>query len=86
MRRGLAFYRSLGIDPRRIQTDNHSSYTKNRSLAELLTTEHISHHTIRPRTPRHNGSGALQQTLKCEWAVGQRYRHQPTAPKHCHTG
>lgn len=49
--RALAFYRGLGIEPRRVQTDNHYSYVKNRSLAELLARESISHHTIRPRNP-----------------------------------
>ncbi len=73
--RALAFYRTLGIDPRRIQTDNHYSYTKNRSLRELLAAEQISHHTIKPRTPRHNGKvERYQQTLKREWGLGQRYR------------
>jgi len=73
--RALAFFRGLGIEPRRIQTDNHFSYVKNRSLRELLAAEGISHHTIRPRTPRHNGKvERYQQTLKREWGLGQRYR------------
>ena len=73
--RALAFYRALGIDPRRVQTDNHYSYVHNRSLRELLARERISHHTIRPRTPRHNGKvERYQQTLKREWGLGQRYR------------
>jgi transposase InsO family protein len=73
--RALEFFRNLGIQPRRVQTDNHFSYLKNRSLAELLQTEGISHHTIKPRTPRHNGKvERYQQTLKREWGLGQRYR------------
>jgi transposase InsO family protein len=73
--RALGFFRALGIEPRRVQTDNHFSYVKNRSLAELLARERISHHTIRPRTPRHNGKvERYQQTLKREWGLGQRYR------------
>ncbi|MCA1698111.1 MAG: IS481 family transposase, partial [Actinobacteria bacterium] len=75
VRRALVCFRSLGIEPRRIQTDNHFSYVKNRSLAELLQAESISHHTIKPRTPRHNGKvERYQQTLKREWGLGQRYR------------
>ena len=73
--RALTFFRSLGIDPKRVQTDNHFSYVKNRSLAQLLDAERISHHTIKPRTPRHNGKvERYQQTLKREWGLGQRYR------------
>jgi transposase InsO family protein len=73
--RALCFFRGLGIEPRRIQTDNHWSYIHNRSLRELLRREGISHHTIRPRTPRHNGKvERYQQTLKREWGLGQRYR------------
>jgi transposase InsO family protein len=73
--RALGFFRGLGIEPRRIQTDNHWSYIYNRSLRELLGREGISHHTIRPRTPRHNGKvERYQQTLKREWGLGQRYR------------
>jgi transposase InsO family protein len=73
--RALGFFRELGIGPRRVQTDNHYSYTKNRSLRELLAGEQISHHTIKPRTPRHNGKvERYQQTLKREWGLGQRYR------------
>ena len=75
MTRALAFYRTLGVEPRRVQTDNHFSYVHNRSLRELLTRERISHHTIRPRTPRHNGKiERYQQTLGREWGYGQRYR------------
>jgi len=75
VKRALGFFTELGIEPRRVQTDNHYSYTKNRTLAELLAREGISHHTIRPRTPRHNGKvERYQQTLKREWGLGQRYR------------
>ncbi|MEJ7750619.1 MAG: integrase core domain-containing protein, partial [Thermoleophilaceae bacterium] len=73
--RALGFFRELGIEPRRVQTDNHYSYVKNRSLRELLASEQISHHTIKARTPRHNGKvERYQQTLKREWGLGQRYR------------
>ena len=73
--RALDFFRDRGIEPRRVQTDNHFSYVRNGSLAELLRREGISHHTIKPRTPRHNGKvERYQQTLKREWGLGQRYR------------
>jgi len=73
--RALVFYRALGIEPKRVQTDNAFTYTKNRSLRELLAREGISHHTIRPRTPRHNGKvERYQQTLGREWGHGMTYR------------
>ncbi|MBA2504904.1 MAG: transposase family protein, partial [Thermoleophilaceae bacterium] len=75
LKRALAFYCKLGIEPRRVQTDNAWTYTHNRSLAELLEREAISHHTIKPRTPRLNGKvERYQQTLGREWGYGQRYR------------
>jgi transposase InsO family protein len=74
-RRAIAFFRSYGIEPRRLQTDNAWTYTKNRDLAELLAGEGIAHRTIPPRTPKRNGKvERYQQTLKREWGLGQRYR------------
>jgi transposase InsO family protein len=73
--RAIAFFRSHGIEPRRLQTDNAWTYTKNRDLADLLAREGISHRTIPPRTPKRNGKvERYQQTLKREWGLGQRYR------------
>jgi len=75
LKRALRFYRALGIEVGRVQTDNAFTYVNNRSLRELLASEGISHHTIKPRTPRHNGKvERYQQTLKREWGLGQRYR------------
>jgi transposase InsO family protein len=73
--RAIAFFRSYGIEPRRLQSDNAWTYTKNRALAELLEREGISHRTIPPRMPKRNGKvERYQQTLKREWGLGQRYR------------
>jgi transposase InsO family protein len=75
MERAIAFFRSYGIEPRRLQSDNAWIYTKNLALAELLDREGISHRTIPPRTPKRNGKvERYQQTLKREWGLGQRYR------------
>jgi len=80
--RALAFYNDLGIEPKRVQTDNAFTYTKNRSLRELLAREGISHHTIRPRTPRHNGKvERYQQTLGREWGLGMSYRSSTARAK-----
>ncbi len=73
--RALAFYASLGITVRRLQTDNAWTYTHNRALAVLLADRGIHHRTIPPRMPKRNGKiERYQQTLAREWAYGQRYR------------
>jgi transposase InsO family protein len=73
--RAIAFFRSHGVQPRRLQSDNAWTYTKNLALAELLARERISHRTIPPRMPKRNGKvERYQQTLKREWGLGQRYR------------
>jgi transposase InsO family protein len=73
--RALFFFRSHGIEPKRLQSDNAWTYTKNRALAELLARNDIAHRTIPPRTPKRNGKvERYQQTLKREWGLGQRYR------------
>jgi transposase InsO family protein len=73
--RALEFFDGHGITARRLQTDNHFSYSKNRSLRELLARHAIHHRFIPPRTPKRNGKvERYQQTLAREWAYGQRYR------------
>jgi transposase InsO family protein len=73
--RALEFFAAYGIEPKRLQTDNAFVYTKNRSLRELLAERSIEHRTIPIRTPKRNGKiERYQQTLKREWALGQRYR------------
>src|SRR3954470_8000974 len=75
VKRALTFFAAHGIDPERLQTDNAFVYTKNNSLARLLAAHGIRHRTIPPRTPKRNGKiERYQQTLKREWALGQRYR------------
>jgi transposase InsO family protein len=73
--RALRFYESLGVTPKRLQTDNAFVYTKNPRLSTLLQDQGIKHRTIPPRTPKRNGKiERYQQTLKREWGLGQRYR------------
>jgi len=75
VQRALRFFAEHGITARRLQTDNHFSYAKNRSLRELLARAAIHHRFIPPRTPKRNGKvERYQQTLAREWAYGQRYR------------
>jgi transposase InsO family protein len=84
--RGLAHFNRLGIEPKRLLSDNAFVYRHNRSLRELLEQRGIRHRFIRPRRPQTNGKvERYQQTLKREWALGQIYRssdHRATAPSH----
>jgi transposase InsO family protein len=84
--RALAFFAAEGIEPRRLMTDNAWSYTKNRSLHELLAGQGIRHLTTRPRRPRTNGKvERFHQTMAREWAYGLRYRssrHRAAALPH----
>jgi transposase InsO family protein len=75
LERALLFYATHGIEPKRLMTDNAWSYTKNRSLRELLARHGIRHLRTKPRTPRTNGKvERFHQTMAREWAYGLRYR------------
>jgi transposase InsO family protein len=72
--RALAFYAGHGITARRVMTDNAFTYTKNRSLRELLTAHGIRHLTTQPYRPRTNGKvERFHQTMGREWAYGRSY-------------
>lgn len=72
--RALATLADQGVQPRRLMSDNAWSYTKNRSLRELLNDRGIRHLTIKPRRPRTNGKvERFIQTLKREWGYGVVY-------------
>jgi len=74
LERALAAFAEQGITPRRLMSDNAWSYTRNRSLRELLTRHGIRHLTTRPRRPRTNGKvERFIQTLQREWAYGLVY-------------
>jgi transposase InsO family protein len=70
----LGFYEARGIRIKRILTDNHWSYTKNRSLRALLKRHGIEHRTIRPYRARTNGKvERFHQTMAREWGYGLAY-------------
>ena len=56
--RALAFLAARGITARRLMSDGAWSYTRNRSLAELLAARGVRHLITRPYTPRTNCEGA----------------------------
>ncbi len=84
--RALAFYASHGIEARRLMTDNHWSYIRNRSLRDLLAARGIRHLTTPTRRPQVNGKvERFHQTMAREWAYGVRYRssrHRAAALPH----
>ena len=84
--RALSFFAANGIDAKRLMTDNHWSYTLNRSLRELLARHRIRHLTTPKRRPQPNGKvERFHQTMAREWAYGVRYRssrHRAAALPH----
>jgi transposase InsO family protein len=73
--RALALFAAHAVVARRLMTDNAFSYTKNRSLRELLARHRIRHLTTQPYRPRTNGKvERFHQTLAREWAYGLSYR------------
>ena len=73
--RALAFFAGHGITAKRLMTDNAFTYTKNRSLRELLADREIRHLTTQPYRPRTNGKvERFHQTMAREWAYGLTYR------------
>jgi len=84
--RALAHLVQLGIEPKRLLSDNAFAYRHSRSLRELLQAHGIEHRFIRPRRPPSNGKVERhQQTLKREWGLGRVYRssdHRAQALSH----
>jgi len=74
-RRALAFFDGLGVEARRLMTDNAWCYTRSSQLARLLAERRIRHLTIEPHRPQTNGKvERYQQTMAREWAYGLTYR------------
>jgi transposase InsO family protein len=84
--RALRFFAAHGINAKRLMSDNHWSYTLNRSLRELLLTHQIKHLRTPKRRPQPNGKvERFHQTMAREWAYGIRYRssrHRAAALPH----
>ncbi|MDQ3721280.1 MAG: IS481 family transposase [Actinomycetota bacterium] len=73
-RRALDWFLGHGIVGERLMSDNHFSYTRNRSFGQLLGERAIQHLRTRPYTPRTNGKvERYQQTLQREWAYALEY-------------
>jgi transposase InsO family protein len=74
LERALVHFAAVGIEPKRLLSDNAFAYRHNRSLRELLEAHAIEHRFIHPRRPQTNGKVERhQQTLKREWGLGRVY-------------
>jgi transposase InsO family protein len=73
LRRGIAWFKTLGVEVERVMTDNGSPY---RSTAHALACRELGlrHLRTRPYRPRTNGKAErFIQTLQNEWAYGRLY-------------
>lgn len=74
LRRATRWFESLGVEVKRILTDNAKAYTSN-VFRELCREKNISQSFTRPYTPRTNGKAErFIQTLSRKWAYGKSYR------------
>jgi len=70
--RALEQFAVHGVTIEAVMTDNHWSYTRSRSLAQLLTESNIKHKLIKPHCPWQNGKvERFNRTLQIEWAYRQ---------------
>jgi transposase InsO family protein len=70
--RAIDAFAQIGVTIERVMTDNHWSYTRSRSLRELLEGHGITHKLIRPHCPWQNGKvERFNRTLQTEWAYRQ---------------
>lgn len=73
--RALDWFEAHGIDTKRLMSDNAWSYTRNRSLRELLAARQVKHLLTQPYRPQTNGKvERFHQTMAREWAYGLSYR------------
>jgi transposase InsO family protein len=71
----VAYFRSLGVQPKRILTDNGSSF-RSEAFAKACRQLRLKHSFTRPYRPQTNGKAErfIQSALR-EWAYGTPYNH-----------
>ena len=71
----VAYFRSLGVQPRRVMTDNGSAF-RSKDFAAACTRLHVKHSFTRAYRPQTNGKAErfIQSALR-EWAYGIPYNH-----------
>ena len=78
----LGFYRSLGVRPQAVMTDNGSCYCS-RYFALTCRKNNLMHLRTRPYRPKTNGKAErFIQTLCREWAYAQAYGHSDERSAH----
>jgi transposase InsO family protein len=75
LRNTVAYFRSLGVSPKRILTDNGSCF-RSQPFAEACRDLKLMHSFTRPYRPQTNGKAErfIQSALR-EWAYGIAYNH-----------
>ena len=86
LERALMHFGELGIEPKRLLSDNAWTYRHNRSLRELLQAppDRAPLHPAASTSDKREGE-RYQQTLKREWGLGRVYRscdHRAKALSH----
>lgn len=73
LREAVAYYKSLGVAPKRVMTDNGSCY-KAKAFAKACQRLGLKHIRTKPYTPKTNGKAErfIQTTLR-EWAYARSY-------------
>ena len=71
----VAYFRSLGVQPRRILTDNGATF-QSKDFAAACRAHRLKHSFTRPYRPQTNGKAErfIQSALR-EWAYGIPYNH-----------
>jgi len=71
----VAYFRSLGVRPKRLLTDNGSAF-RSKDFAQACRTLKLKHSFTRPYRPQTNGKAErfIQSALR-EWAYGIPYNH-----------
>lgn len=78
----VRYYRSLGIDIKRVMTDNGSCY-RSRRFRQLCKQLGIKHLYTKPYTPRTNGKAErFIQTCLRQWAYARSYDHSLHRQQH----
>ena len=81
----LAYFRSLGIEPKAIMSDNGSCYIS-KLFAQCRRGQGLRHLFTRPYTPQTNGKAErfIQTSLR-EWAYARTYQHSNLRAAHLPT-
>jgi transposase InsO family protein len=85
LRNAMGYFRSLGIEPQAIMSDNGACYVS-KLFAQSRQALGLRHLFTRPYTPRTNGKAErfIQTSLR-EWAYARTYQHSTVRTAHLQT-